>query len=137
VPRNVIEERAGINEDDLFWNWSSNWNAASFSKTGQVRQEVAYGVTSLRPDEAGPEQLLQINRDYWGIENGLHYRRDKPLREDATRTSNPTLAEAVAILNNLVIGLALHQGWRYLPNARRHFNANLQDALNLVLRRPT
>ena len=46
-------------------------------------------------------------------------------------------AEAVAILNNLVIGLALHQGWRYLPHARRHYNANLQDALNLVLRHPT
>jgi len=106
-------------------------------KTGQVRQEVVYGVTSLRPDEAGPERLLQINQDYWGIENSLHYRRDKTLREDATRMSNPTLAEAVAILNNLVIGLALHHGWRYLPQARRHYNANLQDALNLVLHHPT
>jgi len=106
-------------------------------KTGQVRQEVVYGVTSLRPDEAGPERLLQINQDYWGIENSLHYRRDKTLREDATRMSNPTLAEAVAILNNLVIGLALHHGWRYLPQACRHYNANLQDALNLVLHHPT
>jgi hypothetical protein len=96
-----------------------------------------YGVTSLRPDEAGPERLLQINQDYWGIENGLHYRRDKTLREDVTRMSNATLAEAVAILNNLVIGLALHHGWLYLPQARRHYNANLQDALNLVLHHPT
>jgi predicted transposase YbfD/YdcC len=106
-------------------------------KTGQVRQTVVFGVTSLRPDEAGPERLLEINRDYWGIENGLHYRRDKTLREDSTRMSNPTLAEAIAILNNLVIGLAIHQGWRNLPQARRHYHANLQDALNLVLRHPT
>jgi len=89
-----------------------------------------------QPDEAGLERLLEINRDYGGIENGLHYRRDKTLREDATRMSNPTLAEAAAILNNLVIGLAIHQGWRNLLQARRHYKANLQDALNLVLRHP-
>ena len=94
-------------------------------------------MTSLRSDEAGPERLLQINQDYWGIENSLHYRRDKTLREDETRMSNPTLAEAVAILSNLVIGLALHHTWRYLPQVRRHYNTNLQDALNLVLHHPT
>lgn len=106
-------------------------------KTGQVQNEVVHGITSLQANEADPERLLKINRDHWGIENGLHYRRDKTLREDATRTSHPTFGAATAILNNLVIGLTFLHGWHNLPQARRHYNARLQDALNVVLRRPT
>ncbi len=106
-------------------------------KTGVVQHEVVYGLTSLGHAEASPARLLDLVRDYGGIENGLHYRRDKTLREDAARMTNPQLAEAVALLNNLVIGLAVRQGWQYLPQARRHYSACLDEALNLVLRRPT
>ena len=106
-------------------------------KTGVVRHETVYGVTSLLPDEAGPKRLLALVRDYWTIENGLHYRRDRTLREDATRMTHPTLAQAMAILNNLVIALAFQHGWHNLPQARRYYNAHLQDALPLVLRRPS
>ena len=52
----------------------------------------------------------QLVRDYLGIKNGLHYRRDKTLREDATRMTNPALAEAMAIINNLIVGLTAQQG---------------------------
>jgi predicted transposase YbfD/YdcC len=105
-------------------------------KTGQVQQEVVYGLTSLTRAQAGPTHLLTFVRDYWGIENGLHYRRDKTLHEDATRMTHPRLAEAMAILNNLVIGLALRTGRRNLAAARRHYDACLPDALGLVLRCP-
>ncbi len=103
-------------------------------KEGTFRDEVVYGLTSLSAGQASPAQLLAIVRGYWGIENGLHYRRDRTLREDATHMTHATLAEGMAILNNLVVGLALQQGWRYLPAARRHYNARLSDVLNLVLR---
>jgi len=106
-------------------------------KTGVVRQETVYGVTSLRTDEAGPKRLLALVRGYWAIENGLHYRRDRTLREDATRMTSPTLAQAMAILNNLVIALVFQHKWRNLPQARRYYNAHLQHTLSLVLRRPT
>jgi predicted transposase YbfD/YdcC len=101
-------------------------------KKGQAGCEVVYGITSLKPEEAEPRRLLEIVRGYWGIENGLRYRRDKTLREDATRMTKPTLAEAMAIINNLIVGLTAQQGWRNLPQARRHYNACLQDALSLV-----
>lgn len=97
-----------------------------------VREEVFYGLTSLAPEEAGPEQLMAHIRGYWGIENGLHYRRDKSLHEDATRMTSPILAEAMAILNNLVIGIILQRGFRYLPQARRHYNAYLDQAISLI-----
>jgi predicted transposase YbfD/YdcC len=76
---------------------------------GQVRHEIVYGCTSLTPQQADPARLLQLVRGYWGIENGLHYRRDKTLHEDATRISHPKLAQAIAILNNLIIGLVARQ----------------------------
>jgi len=108
----------------------------SYLKRGTHRQEVVYGLTSLAQPEAGPARLLGLVRNYWGIENGLHYRRDKTLQEDATRMTSLTLAQAMAILNNLVIGLVAQAGWHYLPQARRYYNACLPAALRLVLRPP-
>ena len=105
-------------------------------KTGQVQQKVVYGLTSLTRAEAGPAHLLTFVRDYWGMKNGLHYRRDKTLHEDATRITQPRLAEAMAVLNNLVIGLVLRTGRHNFVATRRHYVACWPDALSLVLRCP-
>jgi len=72
--------------------------------------------------------LYHFVRDYWGIENGLHYRRDKTLHEDATRMKHPQQAAVMATINNLVIGLATRAGWRYLPEARRYYCGNLKPS---------
>jgi predicted transposase YbfD/YdcC len=105
-------------------------------KDGTQYTEVVYGLTSLKRQKAGAARLLSYVRDYWGIENGLFYRRDTTLHEDAMRMTHPTLAQAMAILNNLTIGLILQQGWRYLPQARRHYDANPRAALSLLLDSP-
>lgn len=49
-------------------------------RTGRTEQETVYGLTSYRPDQADAARLLELNRSHWGIENGLHYRRDVTLR---------------------------------------------------------
>jgi predicted transposase YbfD/YdcC len=100
--------------------------------TGELRREVVYGITSLSVQQADATRLLDLIRQYWGIENGLHYRRDKSLQEDATRMRNRNQAQNCATLNNLIVGLVLRQGWRYLPEARRHYAGCLPAALNLV-----
>lgn len=46
-------------------------------------RQVVYGLTSLSTQQAGPKRLMHLLRDYWGIENRLHYRRDVTLHEDA------------------------------------------------------
>ena len=106
------------------------------SGDGSVHAEVVYGLTDLRQSEATPAELLKFVRDYWGIENGLHYRRDKTLHEDATRMKHPQQAAVMATINNLVIGLAARAGWRYLPEARRYYCGNLDEALGLILCSP-
>lgn len=100
--------------------------------TGRSRQ-VVYGLTSLTPAEASPERLLALVRQYWGIESGLHYRRDVTLQEDATRLTVGYAGHNMAIFNNLVIGLALQHGFRNLAKARRLFDAQPAQALSLIL----
>ena len=97
--------------------------------TGAVRTEVIHGLTSLDPERASAQQLLTYTRAYWGIENGLHYRRDKTLHEDATRMSHTHQARVLAAVNNFVIALTKKLGFDNLASARRHFNARIDICL--------
>lgn len=99
-------------------------------KTGEKSTEIIYGLTSCDPDMASAEQVLTWTRLYWGIENGLHYRRDVTLKEDATRISQPRLATAMATINNFVIGLSQKLGFDNLASARRVFNAKIAAQLH-------
>jgi predicted transposase YbfD/YdcC len=101
--------------------------------TGQVSEEVVYGVTSLTAAEASAERLLEWQRSHWGIENGLHYRRDETFGEDRYQLKTGHTAHAMALLNNLVLGLILRQGYHNVPRARRYYDAHPQAALKLVL----
>lgn len=103
--------------------------------TGKQRREVSYGVTSLMREEASAARLMEVVRGHWGIENGLHYRKDKTLREDACRLKRGEAAQVMAVINNLIIGLVLKQGMRNLAWARRMYSAYPLEALKLVLRR--
>jgi predicted transposase YbfD/YdcC len=100
-----------------------------------VRREVVYGLTSLTRAEAGPARLLELTRAYWGIENGLHYRRDVTLHEDATRMQNEKAAQVWAALNNLLVGLLPRLAFNDLPQLRRHCAAHLEQAVDLLTRR--
>lgn len=100
--------------------------------TGEVETEVQYGLTSLTAQKASPERLLSIVRSEWGIENGLHYRRDVTFQEDHTRITDKKMGHAMAIINNLVIGLINTQGFDNHAHARRVFNASPDKALALI-----
>jgi len=104
-------------------------------KTGEIQEQIVYGFTSLSRDEITPKRLLQMIRSYWGIENGLHYRRDVTFHEDQTRMTKGRLGQAVACINNLVLGILLNKlKYRYIPSARRYFNAHPLDAFTLLTR---
>jgi predicted transposase YbfD/YdcC len=107
----------------------------TFLKTGEIQEQVIYGFTSLSRDEIQPSKLLALIRSYWGIENGLHYRRDVTLQEDRTRITKPNAGRVMACLNNLVLGLLIGKlKFRYLPSARRYFAAFPSQALALLTR---
>jgi predicted transposase YbfD/YdcC len=105
------------------------------TKTGEVQHQVVYGCTSLSREEITPQKLLSLIRSYWGIENGLHYRRDVSLHEDHTRFTKPNAARVMACLNNLILGLLIaKKKYRYLPSARRYYGAHPSEALALITR---
>lgn len=101
---------------------------------GEIRHEVVYGVTSLTAEEADPRRLLELSRAHWGIENGLHHRRDETLREDWCHLRTGRAPRVMAIINNLVLGLLLRRGVKNVPQSRRYYAAHPNDALQLILR---
>jgi hypothetical protein len=80
---------------------------------GQTLHEVRYGVTSLPRTVAEAARLLEIARAEWGSENGLHYRRDVALQEDACQLRRGGGPQVMAALNNAVISLL---GQAHAPN---------------------
>ena len=107
--------------------------SVTIQKTGQTRHEIIYGITSLSAEQASPKQILNMLRSYWGIENGLHYRRDVTLHEDETRFTKDSAAHIMSIINNIVLGLIAKTEYHSVPSARRYFAANLEDALTLLV----
>jgi predicted transposase YbfD/YdcC len=88
---------------------------------GESRLEVCYGVTSLPSSVADAARLLHLVRLEWGIENGLHYRRDVSLAEDAGQLRRGTGPQVMAALNNTVVSLVAQQGQRNLAAVQRTF----------------
>ncbi len=96
---------------------------------GTTTVELRYGVTSLPAAVADAQRLLEVARAEWGIENGLHYRRDVSLGEDASRMRRGRAPQVIAALNNTVIGLTALHGVRNLPKSQRDFAYRFDRAL--------
>lgn len=95
---------------------------------GETEHETVYGITSL-PASVGTKRLLVLVREHWGIENGLHYRRDRSLREDDSQLRMGHAPHVLAILNNTALGLFARQGETNLPHAQRTFAYHFDRAL--------
>lgn len=103
-----------------------------YAQGERYTRAIRYGFTSLSPSQAGPERILTLAKEYWGIESGLHYRRDVTLQEDATRLTVGQAGHTMAIFNNLAIGLCLTRQ-QNVASARRYFDAHPRKALDLLL----
>ncbi len=95
-----------------------SWSKDSLNRTSYA---VRYGLTSLPRKLAGPKRLLELSRGHWGIEDGLHHRRDVSFEEDHSQLTMGKAAELNAVLNNTVIGILLGQGVTNVAQARREF----------------
>lgn len=98
-------------------------------RTGEITVETAYGITSSPPERANAAQLLEWTRHHWGIENGLHYRRDKTLKEDETRMIHEPQANVVATINNFIVGLSQKLGFNNLAAMLRVADYRINRAL--------
>ena len=104
---------------------------------GRRTTEVRYGVTSLAAHIASAARLLVIARSEWGIENGLHYRRDVSLDEDSSQLRRGSGPQVMAALNNTVIGLLYQHGERNLAAVQRCFAYTFDRMLTHCLTTPS
>jgi predicted transposase YbfD/YdcC len=71
--------------------------------TGEVRDEIVYGVTSLSPQRAMPAQLNELWRKHWTIENKLHWVRDVTFDEDRSQVRSGNAPQVMAAFRNVAI----------------------------------
>jgi predicted transposase YbfD/YdcC len=100
--------------------------------SGEISEEVKYGVTSLRWEEATAAELEKLWRGHWTIENRVHYVRDVTMGEDANQMRVGNAPQVLAAIRNAVLSLIRKQGWSSIADAVRHYGAFPKRALALV-----
>src|ERR1700757_1866300 len=74
-------------------------------KTGEAREAIVAGVTSLGPERDDATQLLALVRGQWHIENQSHWVRDVTFDEDRSQVRCGNIPKVMAGLRNTAIGL--------------------------------
>ena len=99
---------------------------------GVTTTEVSYLITSLPPEQARPDQLLDLSRGHWGIENRVHWVRDVTFDEDRCQVRSAAAPQVLAACRNLVIALLRRQGAGNIAAALRSCAWHAERALALV-----
>jgi len=95
-------------------------------------QEVAYGLTSLTPQKASPEQVLGFNRGHWQIENRLHHVRDMTYDEDRSQVRRGVRPHVMATLRNTAISLLRLAGFDNIAAGTRYMARKIARPLRLL-----
>jgi predicted transposase YbfD/YdcC len=106
-------------------------------KTREVREETAYGITSLSAKEASPGRLLGLSlleliRGHWTLENRSHNVRDVTYREDVCPVRSVGAGQVLVALRNACISLIRLAGHGNGAAACRYFAARPQQALRTL-----
>ena len=131
----TLERRAVV---DLPWDWPGvqqvmrRHTVADLVTTGQHREYVSFGLTSLPWQQASAADLEHLWRGHWHIENKVHYVRDVTWREDAGQSWIGNTAHALAALHNGLTNLLRQAGWTNIAAALRHFGADCHRALRFI-----
>ena len=104
---------------------------------GRQEVETVWLITSLTPEQASAERLLELARQYWSIENGTHYRLDVSSGEDRCRVQHPVAVTTLGILRRAVQGE--YRAWAARQRKARDstcpaFQEKMSRRINLVVR---
>lgn len=102
----------------------------SNKRSGEVRPETSYAITSLGPEKAKPVELIKLWRGHWHIENRLHWVRDVTFDEDRSQIRAGQIARVMAAFRNAAISLMRLMGANNIAAACRRYAA--QPALALA-----
>lgn len=100
--------------------------------TGEISEEVKYGITSLKWEEADAAELERLWRGHWTIENRVHYVRDVTMGEDQNQMRVGNAPQVLAAIRNAILNLVRKQGWTNIADGLRHYAAFPHRALALI-----
>jgi predicted transposase YbfD/YdcC len=104
----------------------------SGAHAGTTRQEWAYALTSLPPEQADAARLEQLWRGHWQIENGLHYVRDVTLGEDACQVRKDRAPANLTACRNTALNLLRRRRVTNVAAALRRHAMYPREALALM-----
>lgn len=102
------------------------------TEKGKKTEEVVHGITSLSPERADAKRLLELTRGHWAIENGLHYRRDVTMGEDASRVRRGVAPQVMAALRNSILHILSDVVAPSVASAMRTMGNCLAQAFELL-----
>ncbi|WP_163059035.1 hypothetical protein [Acidithiobacillus ferrooxidans] len=98
-------------------------------KDGALRDDYAFGLTSMTKDRATPENLLGIARGHWEIENRNHHVRDTTYHEDLSQIRTENGPHMMATLRGLAMSIMRLIGVENIAKAGREFAASARKTL--------
>ena len=104
----------------------------TIKKTGKIRKETVYGITSLTSQQADAPGLMNLVRCHWHIENKSHWIRDVTFGEDGSQVRCGNAPQVMAAFRNTAIGLARSLGKTNIAAACREFAAKPTMAMALI-----
>ncbi|MEU5852720.1 ISAs1 family transposase [Saccharopolyspora shandongensis] len=102
------------------------------TNTGKNSAVAVLGITSLTATRADSTQIAGNVRQYWGIENKLHYVRDVTYGEDASRVRTGNAPRVMASFRNLAISLQRLAGRTNIAAALRATARDFTRPLTLL-----
>lgn len=98
-------------------------------KTGKVSIEIAYGVTSRKPEETSAKKILHKVRGHWSVE-AYHYIIDWIYDEDRSTIRTGYGPENITRLRRFGIGLIKSKGIKNISKQTRALNRNARAVLD-------
>lgn len=133
-----IEERVAIASTDLagYSRWPGLAQVVQLKRTwehkGVTKSATRYLVTSLPPEEASVERLMQIRRGHWQIENSLHYVKDVTMGEDRSLIHVQAGGAVMSALRSVAVSLLHKAGLNRIASALRSNSQHPHQALILI-----
>ena len=94
--------------------------------TKETSVSVEYLITSLDRRRVNLEQIEQLRRGHWTIENVVHYVRDVSFGEDRSQLRSGNAPQVMAALRNAIAALLRIEGWTTIPAGFRFCELKLR-----------
>ena len=101
---------------------------------GKTTRQVRYAITSLGTHTPA-DRLLQLVRDHWRIENGLHYVRDVTMGEDASQVRTGSAPQNLPPATTGGDGSPEKRGAEYPPTERSYQHRSSHKERRLAAQR--